>query len=75
MSDLGFVALAYGVVWFLLFAYVFSLVQREKELRRDLQLITHLLRDRELLAPEVALESTAAPAGQELASTVPAAVR
>jgi CcmD family protein len=66
MSDLAFVAVAYGVVWLVLFAYVFSLVQREQELRRDLRLITSVLRERDVLPPDVVLESGPAPDGRSL---------
>jgi CcmD family protein len=66
MSDLAFVAVAYGVVWLVLFVYVFSLVQREQELRRDLRLITSVLRERDVLPPDLALENGSTPDGQPL---------
>ena len=74
MSDLAFVALAYGIVWLLVLGYVFNLVQREQELRRDLRGISDLLRERELMAPTVEAETAATVEGQaiEVGAAVPA---
>lgn len=36
MDNAGFVVAAFSVVWVGLFIYIFMLVQREKELRREI---------------------------------------
>jgi CcmD family protein len=36
VSNLGYVAAAFAVVWVGLFIYIFSLMQKEKTLRRDI---------------------------------------
>ena len=35
MNDVWYLALAYGVIWLGLFAYLFRLTERAKKLRRD----------------------------------------
>ncbi len=47
MSSLVFLAVAYAIVWLMLFGYLLSLAFREKELRREVKLITQVLEERE----------------------------
>ncbi len=49
MGELVYLAGAYAVIWLLLFGYVLSLAYREQELRRDVTLITQVLREREVV--------------------------
>ena len=51
MSGLWFLALGYGVIWLVLFAYVLSLTYREQELRREVKFITQILKDGEVALP------------------------
>ena len=51
MSGLWFLALGYGVIWLVLFAYVLSLTYREQELRREVKFITQILKDGEVGLP------------------------
>ncbi len=52
MSSLVFLAIAYGIVWLMLFGYLLTLAFREKELRREVKLITQVLEEREAEAAE-----------------------
>ena len=36
MENLGYLLAAFGIVWAVLFGYVFSLSQRQRQLRREL---------------------------------------
>ena len=46
IGDLWYLALAYGLIWLLLFVYLFSLAHREQELTRDIRVITNILREK-----------------------------
>jgi CcmD family protein len=37
MNDLGYIGLAFAVIWVGIFIYVFGLMQKEKTLRRDIE--------------------------------------
>jgi len=43
MGDLWYLALAYGVIWLGLFAYLFRLAGRSESLRRELALLRQIL--------------------------------
>jgi CcmD family protein len=43
MSDVWYLALAYGVIWLGLFAYLFRLAGQAETLRRDLALLRGML--------------------------------
>ena len=43
MGDLWYLALAYGVIWMGLLAYLFRLAQRAESLRRELHLLRQML--------------------------------
>ncbi|OGO09436.1 MAG: hypothetical protein A2Y61_04340 [Chloroflexi bacterium RBG_13_60_13] len=43
MSDVWYLALAYGVIWLGLFAYLFRLAGRAEALRRDVALLKGML--------------------------------
>lgn len=47
MDSIWYLALGYGVIWLMLFAYLFSIAYREQELGRDVRTITQILKDRE----------------------------
>ena len=71
MKDVTYLALAYGVIWFGLFAYLFRLAGREKRLRREVSLLLEALRAGSLDPP---VETPVAPnarveAGPVAAST------
>jgi CcmD family protein len=63
MSDLWYLALAYGVIWLGLFAYVFRLAARADGLRREVSLLRAMLQA-ESSGPEERDEAMA-PAGGE----------
>jgi CcmD family protein len=44
MDDLWYLALAYGVIWLGLFAYLFRLAARAESLRREVSLLRSMLR-------------------------------
>ena len=46
MSDLGFLAGAFGVIWFASFAFIFSMVRRQSALQREIASLRELMQDR-----------------------------
>ncbi len=46
MSDLEYVALAYGVIWVGLLAYLIRLSLRQEGLRSEMRFVEQMLRDR-----------------------------
>jgi len=52
MSDLEYVALAYGVIWLGLLGYLLRLSLRQEHLRREVRLLEQMLRAEELPTEE-----------------------
>ncbi len=44
MENLGYLLAAFVIVWVGLFGYVFSLFQKQKQLRRDIELLKEMLK-------------------------------
>jgi len=61
MGGLEYVALAYGIIWLGLFAYLFRLSLRAESLRRELELLKEMLQT-DPMAPE-GQDETVVPAG------------
>ncbi len=56
MSDLEYVALAYGVIWLGLLAYLLRLSLRQERLRREMRILEQMLQDGKLPVEEEELE-------------------
>ena len=52
MSDLEYVALAYGVIWLGLLSYLLRLSLRQEHLRREVRLLEQMLQGEESLIEE-----------------------
>ena len=70
MGDLWYLALAYGVIWTGLLAYVFRLSRHAAGLREELGLLRQMLGPDEMLGPGPEDETAATVAGH---TTVPTA--
>ncbi len=71
MSDLGFIALAYGLIWLLVAVYVFFIAGRQATLRRHVE---QLQMEVEEVAPKVGMpRSQAASVAGTAASSASAA--
>jgi len=46
VSNLGYVAAAFAVVWVGLLLYIFTLMQKEKALRRDIENLKEEIKER-----------------------------
>ena len=44
MGDLWYLALAYGAIWVLLLAYLYSIARRQESLRREIEAIEEALK-------------------------------
>ena len=44
MENAGYLFAAFTIIWVVLFGYVFSLVQRQKKLRREIDLLKEALK-------------------------------
>ena len=62
MGDVWYLALAYGVIWLGLFAYLFHLAGRSESLRRELGLLKQMLHVDPLAATEGRDEAMASAA-------------
>ncbi len=47
MPNFGYLAAAYAVVWVVMFAYLMSIVVREKKIQRELEALSRIVTDRE----------------------------
>ncbi len=72
-EDLLFLAAAYAVIWLLIFGYVLTLGQRARDLRRDVDLITQVLREREAAQKQPAGEPAIRAEGKRLEVREPSA--
>ncbi len=46
MSDLAYLAGAFGVIWFASFAFIISMVRRQSALQREISSLRELMQDR-----------------------------
>ena len=46
MDNLGYLLAVFGIVWLVIFIYVYSLINGQKRLRREIQSLTEMLKEK-----------------------------